>query len=446
MERKAVLFLTAAGEGAAQAEVDRARLRSAFALDPSYTSIEDRVVKTGREADFALRGMFEQVGAVELFVLVLRAPMSINPQGRVSFEFGEGRPYRAESLRQTLERCKASGRLLILDTPMEAQDLRVDDPGGALEAALNLKAERAPGIARRFGAAASVLPALALRLEAVNTDRSAPSLTAMTWALAGEALFFGNDEAARLAVARRRSLHQQLPQLSDDPAYEIALEEEMMASGRDPLARASAPRSPDSEDLDEIEAAFSTEIKDPSLELDAPVSVSALRHRFPRRLCVSRPVEIEIEIADEVMNGGSWTGTLPSRVEPGSTPTGVAAMAIRDPEDAFEITLLSDPVQTLGQDPGRRTWRWRITPKRWGSHPLILHATAYTRDATGRLIPAPAENERVHLAVVPNQLNTIVSLLTWGLVIAASIAFYALWLGPAIEDGSIKQVLQSILI
>ena len=165
------------------------------------------------------------------------------------------------------------------------------------------------------------------------------------------------------------------------------------------------------------------------LEASAPgaaeeVGDGKLHHNIPRRMRVASAYDVCVSVSRDPtdaaardMEGAVRTHEI--RV------SGVLAVELRDLEDAFDICALTPTQQPIDHSyarslgfetepgPDRGFWRWRVRPRRWGSYPLCIQATAIIRDAHGNLTPAPEQSDRIHISVKVNYSRVIARALGW---------------------------------
>ena len=200
---------------------------------------------------------------------------------------------------------------------------------------------------------------------------------------------------------------------------------------------------------------------------DAPprIGLGALYHDIPGRMKVGRPVEITIAISRDT-SGAAAQGLRRQPVIHDVRVSAMMSVALRDPEDAFDIKPFSEPMQAIEHDlarawgffgrrlqeaadevdadrvPDRAIWTWRVTPRLSGVHPLSIDAVCYLRGPDGFFTPAPAQNDRIRVAVAVNYGRETRKVASWAAVGLAGFLAVDYGVKPVLEAFNLSTQLE----
>ena len=202
---------------------------------------------------------------------------------------------------------------------------------------------------------------------------------------------------------------------------------------------------------------------------DAPprIGLGALYHDIPGGMKVGRPVEVTIAISRDT-SGAAAQGLRRQPVIHDVRVSAMMSVALRDPEDAFDIKSFSEPMQAIEHDlarawgffgrrlqeaadevdadrvPDRAIWTWRVTPRLSGVHPLSIDAVCYLRGPDGFFTPAPAQNDRIRVSVAVNYGREMRKIASWAAVGLAGFLTVDYGLKPAMEASGLSSRLAAV--
>lgn len=212
---------------------------------------------------------------------------------------------------------------------------------------------------------------------------------------------------------------------------------------------------------------FKKERHAPDAETPPRIGLGALYHDIPGRMKVGRPVEVTIAISRDT-SGAAAQGLRRQPVIHDVRVSAMMSVALRDPEDAFDVKSFSEPMQAIEHDlarawgffgrrlqeaadevdadrvPDRAIWTWRVTPRLSGVHPLSIDAVCYLRGPDGFFTPAPAQNDRIRVAVAVNYGRETRKIATWAGVGLAGFLAVDYGVKPVLEAFNLSDELAEV--